>query len=289
MTEEASKTMIEAARAFAPGNMSGVFKVIPDDDPAKMHSLGLGFTVREGATVTLTHADRPSLTFNGEAIDFPTVNNVLAGLAPDAVLAIVISTPLPLSSGFGLSGASSLAAAFAVNELLGLGLDRVTLATAAHVAEVQNLTGLGDVCAQFHGGCLVKLVAGDPLAAEPMPVAVDVPLHYRYFGAISTREILSDAGRRARINAAADDALEELAELKKRVHLDIGEPIRVSRRFAEESGLLAHDGVRAAIEEVGRAGGQASMIMLGNAVFSTVAFTGSTETALSGQAVQVLP
>jgi pantoate kinase len=281
--------MMEAARAFAPGNMSGVFKVIPDDDPAKMHSLGLGFTVREGASVTLTRADKPSLTFNGEAIDFPTVNNLLTALAPDATLAVRIQTPLPLSSGFGLSGASSLAAAFAANELLGLGFDRVTLATAAHVAEVQNLTGLGDVCAQYHGGCLVKLVVGDPLAAEPMPVAVDVPIHYRYFSAISTREILSDPARRARINDAADRALEELAALKKQAHLELGDPIRVSRRFAEDSGLLTHDGVRSAIDEVGQAGGEASMIMLGNAVFSTVPFSGSTATALSAQAVQVLP
>jgi pantoate kinase len=276
------------ARAFAPGNISGVFKVIPDDDPAKMHSLGLGLTVREGVTVTVSHAASRSLSFNGESIDFPTVNNVLATLMPDVTLAVRIETPLPLSSGFGLSGASSLAAALAANELLSLGLERVTLATAAHVAEVQNLTGLGDVCAQYHGGCLVKLVAGDPLAAESMPVAPDVPIHYRYFGPISTREILSDPARRARINDAADRALEELAVLREQSRLELGEPIRVSRRFAENSGLLNHDGVRSAIDEVGAAGGEASMIMLGNAVFSTIPFTGSTATALSARAGQIL-
>ncbi|HJP32247.1 MAG TPA: sugar kinase [Candidatus Latescibacteria bacterium] len=281
--------MTETARAFAPGNISGVFKVIPDDDPAKMHSLGLGFTVREGATVTLSLAHSPSVTFNGEAIEFPTVNNVLKGLAPEAVLSVRIETPLPLSSGFGLSGASSLAAAFAANDLLSLGHDRAALATAAHVAEVQNLTGLGDVCAQYHGGCLVKLVAGDPLAAEAMPVEVDVPIHYQYFSAIRTRDILSDPERRARINAAADAALEELGQMKRQSVLELGDPIRVSRRFAEDSGLLGHDGVRAAIDEVDGAGGVASMIMLGNAVFSTVPFTGSTATTLSARAVQVLP
>lgn len=281
--------MTEAARAFAPGNISGVFKVIHDDDPAKMHSLGLGFTVREGATVTLALADPASLTFNGEAIDFPTVIDVLSALAPHVTLSVRIETPLPLSSGFGLSGASSLAAAFAVNALLGLGQDRAALATAAHVAEVRNLTGLGDVCAQYHGGCLVKLIAGDPLAAETMPVATDTPIHYRYFSTISTRGILSDPERRARINAAADAALQKLATLKGRERLDLGDPIRVSRRFAQDSGLLAHAGVRAAIDEVGRAGGEASMIMLGNAVFSTVPFTGSTTTILSKRAVELLP
>lgn len=280
--------MTDVARAFAPGNISGVFKIIPHQDPAQMHSLGLGFTVREGATVTLSQARTPALTFNGEAIDFPTVLNVLTALAPEAILSVQIETPLPLSSGFGLSGASALAAAFAANQLLGLGRMRDELATAAHVAEVQNLTGLGDVCAQYHGGCLVKLVAGDPLAAESMPVTPDVPIHYRYFGAISTRAVLSDPDRRAQINGAADAALSELAELRLRPHLELGDPIRVSRRFATESGLLAHEGVRASIDEVQAAGGEASMIMLGNAVFSTVSFNGSTETALSARAVELV-
>ena len=97
------------------------------------------------------------------------------------------------------------------------------------------------------------------------------------------------AATAARINAAAEAALEELAILKSRESVDLGDPIRVSRRFAEDSGLLTHDGVRDAIDEVGCAGGEASMIMLGNAVFSTVPFTGSTTTTLSKRAVELLP
>lgn len=279
--------MTEAA-AFAPGNISGVFKIIPDEDPAKMHSLGLGFTVREGVTLKLREASHTTVFFNGEGIDFPTVRHVLEQLAPDAAFAVSIETPLPLSSGFGLSGASSLAAAYAVDKLIGTGHSAHSLAMVAHVAEVTHLTGLGDVCAQYHGGCLVKLVAGDPLAAEPMPVEMDVPIFYRYYSAISTREILSDDERRLRINQAADAALAELGRLRESSSLELADPIRVSRDFAENSGLLEHDGVRASLDEVDAAGGTASMIMLGNAVFSTVPFAGSTETALASRAAQAL-
>ena len=273
--------MADSARAFAPGNISGVFKIIPHESPAKMHSLGLGFTVREGVTATVHRAAAAAVIFNGEALEFGTVIDALGRLAPGVALHVDLRTALPLSSGFGLSGASCLAAAFAANDLLGLGLDERTLAMAAHVAEVVNLTGLGDVCAQFHGGCLVKLVAGDPLAAETMPVAPGVAIHYRYFSAIRTRDILADAARREAINAAADVALAELGQLQRRLEVSLAETIRVSRSFAESSGLLAHEGVRAAVDEVAAAGGEASMIMLGNAVFSTVPFTGSTETALA--------
>lgn len=280
--------MADAATAFAPGNISGVFKIIAHDDPAQMHSLGLGFTVREGATVTVARAAGVSVCFNGVASDFRTVRNVLDRVAPGVGLAVVIATPLPLSSGFGLSGASALAAAYAADALLGLGRRQAELALAAHVAEVENLTGLGDVCAQFHGGCLVKLTPGDPLAAEPMPVAPGSPIHYRYYSPIRTRDILSDPARRERINAAADVALARLRQLQERPGLALGEAIRVSRGFARESGLMAHDGVRAAVDEVAAAGGEASMIMLGNAVFSTIPFTGSTPTCLSARRAEVV-
>ena len=279
--------MAEAATAFAPGNISGVFKVIPHEDPARMHSLGLGFTVREGATASVRRGGG-GITFNGEAIDFPTVRALLERIAPGERMAVDIETPLPLSSGFGLSGASSLAAAYAANALLDLGLSERALATAAHVAEVENLTGLGDVCAQYHGGCLVKLVAGDPLAAQRMPLAPGAAIHYRYFGPIRTRDILSDPERRRRINDAADEALAALGRMRRAPSLDLGSVIRESRAFAAGSGLMAHEGVLAAVDEVTQRGGQASMIMLGNAVFSDVSFPGSTETALSTRRVGLI-
>ena len=110
------------ARAFAPGNISGVFKIIPHDDPTRMHSLGMGFTVADGVTIAVEEADQAGTTvrFNGELVDFPTVAMVVERLA-DRPLHLDLRTSLPLSSGFGLSGAASLAAAYAVDELLGLG------------------------------------------------------------------------------------------------------------------------------------------------------------------------
>ena len=280
--------MPEAASAFAPGNISGVFKVIPHDDPARMHSLGLGFTVREGATASVRRAGDASVTFNGEGIEFPTVAAVLERVAPGQRLAVEIETPLPLSSGFGLSGASSLAAVYAVNALLDLGLSERALATAAHVAEVENLTGLGDVCAQYHGGCLVKLAPGSPLVAQRLAVAEGEPIHFRYFGPISTREVLSDPRRAAAVNQAADAALRQLSGLTGREKVPVSECVRVSRRFAGDSGLMTDPRVREAVASVEASGGEASMIMLGHAVFSTTPFAGSTETSLSLASARVL-
>jgi pantoate kinase len=277
---------MSTAKAFAPGNVSGVFKIISDDDPAKMHSLGMGFTVADGVTVTVAENGSTSVQFNDARIDFATVRSVVAKLT-DVPLRVEIHSELPLSGGFGLSGASSLATAFAINELLDLGRTERELGMTAHVAEVENLTGLGDIAGQFNGGCLVKLVPGDPLAAIPLPVPEQV-VHYRYFSPINTRDVIGHPEQRERINMAAAAALEALGRLKRRNESEFASYIAVAKEFAIQSGLLVDDDVKGAIRECEEAGGSASMIMLGNAVFSDVSFTGSKTTRLAKRRVEVM-
>ena len=271
-------------KAFAPGNISCIFKVIPHADATRMHSLGMGFTVKEGVDVTVSEHPETSVLFNGQIIDFPTVRAVTDRLTQDAGAAGVkvdLTSPLPLGCGFGLSGAASLATAYALNELLHLGQDTETLAMIAHVAEVENRTGLGDVCSQYHGGCLVKLKEGAPLVAARLPIT-EQPIYYRYFGPIQTSEVLGNREQTLRINRAADAALSVLQTLTR------AEPntelfnacFTVSKRFSVESGLLSDARVIETIERIEAAGGVASMIMLGNGVFSTHPFEDAVETQL---------
>ena len=277
---------MSTAKAFAPGNVSGVFKIIPDDDPTKMHSLGMGFTVTDGVTVTVSVSDATDVLFNGTPIEFATVRSVVAKLGGVA-LRVEIETDLPLSGGFGLSGASSLATAYAGDELLGLGLSENALGMIAHVSEVENLTGLGDVAGQFNGGCLVKLVRGDPLAAVTLPVP-EQEVYYRYFSPINTRDVIGHPEQRERINAAADTALRKLTDLKDRNESEFAEYISIAKEFSIQSRLLSDDDVKSAIRECEQAGGSASMIMLGNAVFSDVPFKSAKTTRLSKRRVERL-
>ena len=272
--------------AFAPGNVSGVFRIVRDEDPRRMHSLGMGFTVSHGVTASVGDAPATEIAFNGEVFDFATVRHVVEALTSRPVR-VALESPLPLSGGFGLSGASALAAAYALDARFELGLDERALGMIAHVAEVENLTGLGDVCGQFHGGCLAKLTPGDPLAAVPLPVA-EQAVFYRYFGPIVTSEIIGDPEHAARINAAADAALSDLDRLAGQGIAAFGAYVAVAKRFAVASGLLRHAEVRRIISEVEAAGGAASMIMLGNAVFSNMAFEGASETRLVRHRVRVV-
>ena len=272
------------ARAFAPGNISCVFKVISHADAARMHSLGMGFTVTEGVEVTVSEHHETEVLFNGQRINFPTVRAVVNRLTQNSDITgakVNITSPLPLGCGFGLSGAAALATAYALNELLHLHKDAETLAMIAHVAEVENRTGLGDVCSQYHGGCLVKLKEGAPLVADRLPIA-EQPIYYRYFGPIQTSEVLGNKEQTARINRAADVALNVLQTLtsaKPNPEL-FNACFAVSKRFSVESGLLNDVQVIDTIVQIEAEGGVASMIMLGNGVFSTHPFEEAVETKL---------
>ena len=272
------------ARAFAPGNISCVFKVIPHADPARMHSLGMGFTVTEGVEVTVSEHHETEVLFNGEGINFPTVRAVVNRLTENSSVVgikVDITSPLPLGCGFGLSGAASLATAYALNELLSLCKDTEALAMTAHIAEVENRTGLGDVCSQYHGGCLVKLKEGSPLVADRLPIA-EQPIYYRYFGPIQTSEVLGNREQTTRINRAADVALNTLQTLTdaKPSHELFNACFTVSKQFSVESGLLSDTRVIDTIAGIEAEGGVASMIMLGNGVFSTHPFEAAVETRL---------
>ena len=92
------------ARAFSPGNISCVFKVIPHTEPARMHSLGMGFTVKEGVEAIVSEYHETVVLFNGESINFPTVRAVVKRLIQNSGIAGVkvdLSSPLPLGCGFG--------------------------------------------------------------------------------------------------------------------------------------------------------------------------------------------
>ena len=192
-----------------------------------------------------------------------------------------LASPLPLGCGFGLSGAAALATAYALNELLSLHKDNAALAMIAHISEVENRTGLGDVCSQYHGGCLVKLKEGSPLTADRLSIG-EQPIYYRYFGPIQTSEVLGNREQTARINRAADTALRTLQTLTNVKPSDdlFNACFAVSKQFSVESGLLSDARVMETITGIEAEGGVASMIMLGNGVFSTHPFRDAIETRL---------
>ncbi len=277
---------MNSATAFAPGNVSMVFQIVANADPRRMHALGMGFTVSAGALVSVRAAQDTRVWFNHREINFPTVRTVVAQMS-NHPMHVTIESKLPLSAGFGLSGASALASALAIDQLLQLALSREQLGMIAHVAEVSNLTGLGDVCGQLLGGCNLKNTAGAPLSATRLAIP-EQPIWYRYFSPLLTRSIIGDVARRNTINAAASTALQRMTRLAQAPTNGLEVYIEVARQFALDSGLLHDPRVCDTIAAIQQNGGAASMIMLGNAVFSTTAFAGATHLRLSTAAARIV-
>ncbi len=280
---------MKTASAFAPGNISCFFVIKRTSNPMTSGSLGLGFTINKGVQVSAAQLpnrnEKDKVLFNNKSINFPTVLSVIKKLAKKPVL-VKIRTDLPLGSGFGVSGASALALSYALNKLFGLNKTKKELAMVAHSAEVENLTGLGDVTNQYLGGFLVKYESSYKFKAKRLPFAGKM-IHYRVFSALKTKSIIQDKMRKDQINKIG---LQKLVQLKKTKKKNILLPhiIDLSYEFADESGLLQDQRVNNAIDSLRTKGGHASMIMLGNSVFSDTPFPGCKKAIISNRAAHLL-
>ena len=248
--------MLKTAKAFAPGNISCIFVIKKGNNPKKSGSLGVGFTVNKGVFVAIkkiNNANKKNIIFfNNKKINFPTVDSVIRKLT-DKKVKVSIKSQLPLGCGFGISGASAIAAAYALNKLFNLKKPEKELAFMAHVAEVENMTGLGDVTNQYYGGFLIK---------------------HKPSYTFEVKKILPDKKIKNKINQAGLKSLKKIKNLDKKI-MNLKNLIRISKEFSIESRLLKNKKVIETIRNIEKNKGNASMIMLGNSIFSDVPFKGS--------------
>lgn len=273
---------MKTARAFAPANISLIFETYRGSTVEETGSLGVGATLERGVTIEATKADATSIHVNGEDWAFPTVRSVIDTLAKSPVR-VSIKADFPFGCGFGMSGASALATAYALNDLFDLGHPPRELAMAAHVAEVNASTGLGDVGGQFNGGLMMKTRRFDPLSVQRI-TDEEIEVHVKVFGPILTSEVITSPEQLASINEAGSAALDSL----KRGVPNVEALLRMSKTFASLSGLLRSERVANAISAAEEAGGAASMIMLGEAVVANVPFPGSEPVKIINQGARSL-
>ncbi len=279
--------MASTAKAFAPANISCFFKIYEHKNPRWMGSYGVGFTLNEGVIVEVSKAKRNEVVFNDISISFPTLLDVANKLTKQK-LRIYIKSKLPLGCGFGISGASALATAYAINDLLGLKKSKKELAIIAHIAEVENKTGLGDVVNQYYGGFCLKLKPSSHFVVKKVPIN-NVDVYCKYFGKISTKSIITNMKLRNKINNSADISLKKIQQLiKNNKNIQFKEIIKISKDFATNSGLLNDKKTIETIKNIKNNNGSASMIMLGNAVFSDKPFENSLKFKITDKGAHLL-
>ncbi|MDI9633967.1 MAG: GHMP kinase [Methanolinea sp.] len=256
--------MTPAATASSPGHLSGYFRPVYGPTPAETGSLGAGIVIREGVTVTVRPARENSVrverrdprdgSMRAVFLTSPPVEYLLAELGVRA--SVETRCVLPIGAGFGLSAAALLATAIAADALFDLSLGPRGRAELAHRVELEFHTGLGDVAACTGGG---RDCRRGPGVAAPIDRAHDViePLCALVFGPLPSPSVLRSRETMERVAAAYPG----------RCPRDVLDFFRLSRRFAEESGLVTPE-VRHALSACDSAGIPATMTMLGNGIFA---------------------
>ena len=65
------------------------------------------------------------------------------------------------------------------------------LAKIAHIAEVENGTGLGDVVNQFYGGFLLKPMPSSKFIVKKLPIKNKF-IYYKIFNKLDTKKIITN-------------------------------------------------------------------------------------------------
>jgi pantoate kinase len=254
---------MKSVRAWVPSHITGFFAAHRRNEPRLSGSIGCGLCLSLGATTTIESGVQDTeILLNGAVSKAPVSRFVVEKLAKEPVR-VKTKLDMPFGAGFGASGAGALGSAYALNSYFDLGLTANEAAAVAHEAEVTNRAGLGDVIAQNVGGLVIRLQPGAPGTGriDRIPVP-SLPVSYVVRGPISTNQVLSDEKVMKAVNLSGEAALKELLKRPTFTHF-----LQLSRHFTVRSGL-ASDWALQAIEAVEAAGGMASMIMLGDAVFA---------------------
>lgn len=253
--------------AFAPGHISTFFepKFFPQSlDRTGSRGAGLSLSLGALSQVRISPATQLTLAIriNGEPTNAPVTKLALKYLVGETPLNILVETmvDLPESQGFGMSASGALSATLAASDVLGLSRDQAV--KAAHYAEVQSRTGLGDVVASSFGGIEIRREAGLPPwgLLEHIPGDFDIVLCV-IGKKIRTQKVLSDSAKLGQIASYGQYCMKKLLEKPSVEHL-----FSLGWKFTRNIDLAEQE-VLQAIEAANRYG-MASMCMLGNSVYA---------------------
>ncbi len=253
--------------AFAPGHISAFFEpVYSEQNMDRSGSCGAGINITLGAIsqVKIQPASSRTVTvrINGTPSSAPVTKSALYYLIGTAPLSITVNTilDLPVSQGFGMSAAGALSAALACADLLNL--PRENAIKAAHYAEIQSHTGLGDVIASSFGGIEIRRKAGLPPWGMLEHILGNYDVVLCVIGKkIETKKILTDVTKVHEIASYGRYCTKKLLEKPSLENL-----FSLAWEFTRKIDI-ADETVLQAIKKANEHG-MASMCMLGNSVFA---------------------
>ncbi len=261
------------AKAFVPGHITGIFRIFDNsDNPLRCGSMGAGFSVAIGTVTSVSVVDNPTLEittdYNKQRIDAQVTKTVVQRMTEEYERTLRVhvdhSSSLAIGAGFGASGAGALGTALALGHMLDPDIEYEKAAGFAHIAEITNHTGLGDVLAQTVGGLEVRVQAGGPGVGKIQSIDYQDTLLVALAGSpgLETAKVLTNPTSRQRINSIGEELVTKLID-----NPTVEMFIECSREFSEKIGLQSTR-VKQALNMLDREGlTESSMVMLGDSVF----------------------
>ena len=248
MNEEKKKIIVEV-----PHRISGFFEIVDEvngikiENPVKIGSRGAGFNVSILGTTEIIILDLEKNRKNTDVDIF--INNKRYDHSAETTYYIVDyvknltkkpfnirinhSFKLPVGCGYGASGSGALGTIFGLDYLLDLKLSYYEKGKIAHIAEVENKTGLGTICGQLSGGLCMLKEPGYPCVSERIKIPKNIQIVCGTFGSIHTKSILTNPVLNLRIKKEGKRALSRLLQ-----DPNIKTFIRESLTFVETTEIL---------------------------------------------------
>ncbi len=263
--------MTDDVSYWVASHLTGIFEIIDSSkDLLRKGSRGAGLSINRGVitTINLTNHSNVKIFFDGreknetEAAITTKIIELLLPQKEKSNLRVKYNFQVPLSSGYGASAAGAIGTAFALNDLLELGLSELELFQMAHRAEVLTRSGLGDVIGLHQGGLEIRLREGAPGIGETMPFenSDGWKVATAHLGTLPTSEVLSNRHKRKAVNEAGRELISELI-----LHPNFSNFVKFSAAFSTKANLWSkrlQDYIRHLPKSV-----VGSQIMLGEALF----------------------
>ena len=203
-----------------PLHVSGFWVPYYGLTPALTGSIGAGLTLKPYLTARVTGVD--GAVFLNSVEIRGGLRNSIVRLTGVERFGVTAEAPAGLGEGFGLSAALAIAMAVSAQLASRRELCLEEAFRHAHITEVENLTGLGDVIAEaLGGGLVVRVRPGPPGLGEAFSIKVrdKVNVSAVLIGRTTTPEMLKDFagrislyGREALAKFLRDPGLELFAE-----------------------------------------------------------------------------
>jgi len=257
--------------AFSPGSVTLFFEIRDEaKDPLRKGSRGIGVCLSLGVITTVKKGERLKIIINGEE-KRDTIQEDIAKIY-GFTGTIKSEVQLPISQGFGMSGAAALSTSLALGKFYG----RTYLQSLhiAHRMEIRRKSGLGDIASQYEGGFTLRMKEGiQPYGVVDRLFMPNLPIFLVILDEkIDTKDVLLDENMRKKIKREGRRAMEKFLR-----DPTLKNAIKIGREFAQRTSLLSEEG-KNFLEECENA----TMAMIGN---SAIIFGECKEDILEGYRV----